>query len=752
MPQYGKSQKDRMASGDALLDDLNYRKAPLSDDIHPEVIKSLELLDHYSTMRDTWADKFRESEQFRNGIQWTSDQVSKLELRGQNPIVVNRMHPAIETAKAILTHSKPQFRATGREDTDRQTAKVFSDLFQWVWDVSNGNSELKQAIDDYYVGGMGVLQAYQDPHADMGKGEVCIKSVYPLDVYIDPNSRDRFCRDAANIIVAKLMTDEEAQKVYPEYWDVIKNADSKETTRYPVTDLKATEGQQLLGDTDTASLHHNKREFVERYTRLRINMYHVYDPSSMYEAVYDDEEMEEYANEDAMRVITQQGVQYVTDPEAVAELKMIGEQTGGMFHQIMDPQTGQPIMAPGPEGEMAIPGSTTQLEVVKKGELIESDQILVNTVKESRVKVYVSVGNKLLYSRILPCSDYPVIPLMNIHNRNPYPESDVRLYKPLQEYINKIRSLIIAHASTSTNVKLLVPRGSVNKKEIESEWGRAGTAVIEFDAEMGQPVVAGPIALPNELFKNEADAKYDLEYGMGIFELMQGGSQAAPPTYRGTVAIDEYGQRRIKSRQDDVEFCLNQLAKVTIPLMQQIYTEEKLVRLIQPSGLVREVVANQPVYDEISGNIIKKFNDITTGKYDIIVVSGSTLPSNRWAQFEYYMQLYQAGAIDQHELLKKTEVVDVEGVEERMSIINQLQQQLQQAHEEIKKLSGDLQTAERESIHDKKKVEVQKFKSKLDREGASAKMATQLYNLRLNDAQSDIENVVKSVENEVGRS
>ena len=38
MPQYGKSQKDRMASGDALLDDLNYRKAPLSDDIHPEVL------------------------------------------------------------------------------------------------------------------------------------------------------------------------------------------------------------------------------------------------------------------------------------------------------------------------------------------------------------------------------------------------------------------------------------------------------------------------------------------------------------------------------------------------------------------------------------------------------------------------------------------------------------------------------------------------------------------------------------------
>jgi len=220
-----------------------------------------------------------------------------------------------------------------------------------------------------------------------------------------------------------------------------------------------------------------------------------------------------------------------------------------------------------------------------------------------------------------------------------------------------------------------------------------------------------------------------LEYGFGIFELMQGGGANAPSTYRGTIAIDEYGQRRIKSRQDDLESVLNQLAKVTIPLMQQIYTEEKVIRLVQPSGLVKETKFNYKGED-----LTGKINDITTGAYDIVVVTGSTLPSNRWAQFEFYMQMYQQGLIDQVETLKKTEVVDIEGVLERMNTIKMLQQQVAQQDEEIKNLKGDLQTADRESVGARKRLEVEKFKSELSDQTSKAQAATSLYDARLKDS------------------
>ena len=150
--------------------------------IPEEVEVTRELFTEYKSSRELWAQKFQESIEFRAGAQWTNEEQEVLESRGQAPIVVNRIHPIVETAKSLLTYNSPQFRATAREDSDRDTARVFSDLFQYIWQSSAGDEELKKIIDDYYVGGMGVMQVYQDPQADLGKGEVCIKSINPLDV------------------------------------------------------------------------------------------------------------------------------------------------------------------------------------------------------------------------------------------------------------------------------------------------------------------------------------------------------------------------------------------------------------------------------------------------------------------------------------------------------------------------------------------------------------------------------------------
>ena len=97
------------------------------------------------------------------------------------------------------------------------------------------------------------------------------------------------------------------------------------------------------------------------------------------------------------------------------------------------------------------------------------------------------------------------------------------------------------------------------------------------------------------------------------------------------------------------------------------------------------------------------------------ILSGSTLPSNRMALLNTYMQMYQMGLIDQQEVLKKTELVDIEGVMERAGQMQQMMAQLQGLQEELKKVKGDLQTATREEVHAKKRLEVEKFSSDLDK-------------------------------------
>ena len=713
----------------------------------PDVLYTEETLEKYDQERELWSQKFIESNDFRNGKQWTNEQRKALEERGQAPIVINRMHPMIETAKAMLTSKRPQFRATGRDDSDRKVAKIFSDLFQWVWEKSSSDMELKQCIDDYYVGGLGYMYVYQDPHADMGKGEICMKAIHPLDVYVDPNSRDRYFKDAQHIMICKLIPDSEALKIYPEFEDIILNSEEKSSDRYPSSNLSNTLDQVMMEDFDRANDEQVYREYIERYTKFKTEMYHIFDTTNKYECTLTAKEFDDYLEEPYFVLNGVNDETIVTDYNEVQRLMKTYEETDGVYHMMVNPETGQPQIMPGEEHEGSIPNTTVLMELNIKEKLYQEEKILANKILCDRIELMVCVGGKMLYRRILPISEYPIVPMANIHNRNPYPESDVRLYRPLQEYINKIRSLIIAHASTSTNTKLLLPRGSVNKKQLEMEWGRAGTAVIEFDAELGQPIVAGPVPLPNELYKNEAEAKHDLEYGFGIYEIMQGGNDGAPSTYRGTVAIDEYGQRRMKSRQDDLESMLNELAKRAVPLIQQLYTQEKIIRILEPSGTQKEYVINQEIYDSY-GRLVEKVNDVTVGTYDIKVVAGSTLPSNRFAQFDYYMELYKAGLIDQIELLKKTEVVDVEGVLSRHGQMVQMQQQVQSLTEQVKKLKGDLQTADREAQHARKRVEIEKFKTQLKNVQNRSEKAGELYEARLGDRLKEMEKLAEQEMNQ----
>ena len=714
-----------------------------------EVKLTEELIREYSGARAEWAKQAVEDSEFRTGAQWTKEQINTLKARNQAPVVVNCIHNAVEQAKALLTTNKPRFQATAREDSDVKTARVMSDIMDWIWDNSNGNMVLKQAIDDYYVKGMGCIMVYPDMNEDFGKGEVLLKSIDPMDVYIDPSSRDPFAQDANHIIIAKKSMQSQLLLQYPQYEEIIKNAKDTGVLENYHTSRDNTENNQQVGPynrgTSGSSIVDDRElEVMERYTKVKMPMLRVYDPYFPKEHLFTEEQYQKYLEQEAY-IIHRKNTDpvYVTETREVQQAKRMHEEFDGVYHEYQDPNTGQVVQLPGEERDGSIPNSTTNIFVIKMSDLVNDKMIQVTPITCDRVRCVITIGDQLVVDYVKPIKYYPLLTLMNHHDRNPFPQSDVRLVKGLQEYINKIRSLIIAHASSSTNVKLLIPRGSVDKRNLEREWGKAGTAVVEFDPELGQPVVAGPVPLPNELYNNEKEAKADIERILGIYALMQGDQGGSPQTYKGTIALDEFGQRRIRSKKDDIEGFLNQLGRVVIQMVQWIYTEEKTIRLIQPNQSPKDVQVNQLLFDDLTNAIIGRINDVTVGTYDIQVVSGSTMPSNRWARFEYYKELFQMGVIDQVELLKQTDVADMEGVLERAGQMAQTQNQLNQAQEEIKKLKGDLQTAQRESIHDRKRVELKDFEVKLAKLEAQMSAAAQLYKNRTNDHLKSIKDEVK---------
>ena len=695
------------------------------------VLKSEKLLLNYEAARGKWALEAQESEDFALGAQWTAAQIRELKKRKQSPVVVNVIYPVVEQATALLTTNKPRFSSTGREDSDVKTGKVFSEIMSYIWDNSDGNGELKRAVYDAYTKGLSYMFAYIDPNADFGKGDIYIKSLDPFDVFVDPHAKDRYFRDAASIIVATPLTFEEAERMYP---DVdFSEAETVSVDRHPGLQRESSllTASQVSIDNNI----HKVGELIDRCTKDKVVFAHVYDPNTDLELILNATEYKEWLSTPAI-IETMEGQEptIFTRKEHVEEKMRLYEETGGKYFFVQDPQSGEPVMQPGEITEQGIPGSQVVMELITMKALVDANIIAVSQVWQDRIYRCLSFGGVQIFSDYMGnLSEYPIVPIMYRYNRTPYPISDVSMVKGLQELVNKTRSLILSHAANTANIKVILPRGSQDRAQFDKEWGKSGTAVLEADMELGVPIIVQPPALPNELYRNESESRKDISEILGIYALMQGDSSQAPATYKGTVALDEYGQRRLKSKKDDIEGTLNQLAKVAVQMIQMVYTEPRVIRLLKPNNIQQSVKLNYPIYDDVTQVIKGKLNDVTVGKYDLIVVSGSMLPSNRWAQLEYYQNLYHEGIIDQVEVLKKTEVADTEGVLERFGYIRQLEQQVEQLTEENKKISGDLQTAQRESVADRKRVEVVKFGADLKTKGTAAMQAQQLFSARLDD-------------------
>tara|TARA_R110000824_G_scaffold124698_3_gene283451 strand:+ start:1352 stop:3574 length:2223 start_codon:yes stop_codon:yes gene_type:complete len=714
------------------------------------VTETLDLFDKYSQKRDTWAQHAKEDKEFRLGRQWTAEQKQTLESRGQAAIVINRIHPAVESAKAMLTANRPSFRAAPREDSDNKVAQVISNLLAYMYDISDGRAVIRQAVDDYYVMGMGFLQVYQDPMKDMGKGEVCFTDVDPLDVYVDPNSRHRLFDDAENIIVSKLFTKDQAKQLWPMYENKIENATSSSPfgkgSDWNAPSTERADDGEIQFPEDVGRL--NEQDYIrgyERYYKVDVQEYRIFEKFSKLEHLLVEEEFEEYLKKPAFYV----NKQLIVEPEKAAQVyaqlitqrkEMHQKEIIGMAQAGYNEADVEKYEKQGPE---PVPFVQTTYEA-----LVGEKKIEVVKVTIKRIQQCVVVGDTKLYSRVLPLETYPIVPIMNIHTRTPYPMSDVRLVKPLQEFINKTRSLIIAHATTSTNTKILVPEGSVDMKEFEEKWAQPGVA-IPYDPTDGAPMPVQPTPLPNELYQNEQTAKNDIDHALGLYEMMMGNSQAAPQTYKATISIDEFGQRKMKSKLADVEAALTRVGHIAISLMQQLYKTEKVFRVIQPNNSINKYIINKKLVDDKTGEI-KIFNNIAIGKYDIIVVAGSTLPSNRYAELEFYMEAFSKGLIDRQEVLKKTEIFDMQGVMERTDVVAKLQGQVKQAGEQIKKLKGDLQSRDRESVNLRKRLEVEKFKGELGTVSNKAKAAGTVYEKRLDDSLSTVKQQIKDSATKLG--
>ena len=131
-----------------------------------------ELFRRWRDARADWDTDARTDIDFYHGNHFTKDESEDLKSRNQSDVPMDRISPAVEKLKAILTARPPGFTAIPREDSDSKLSYVWRTILGYIFDISEGDVHVKQAIHDYATTGLGYLYVNIDNESDYGKGNI----------------------------------------------------------------------------------------------------------------------------------------------------------------------------------------------------------------------------------------------------------------------------------------------------------------------------------------------------------------------------------------------------------------------------------------------------------------------------------------------------------------------------------------------------------------------------------------------------
>jgi len=655
---------------------------------------------------------------FANDNQLSYDEKIALEEQGMPTFTINRIIPVVEMLNFYATAKSPRWQAVGTEGSDSEIASVFSDISDYIWNLSDGDTILSNAINDSVTKSMGYLMVTVDPDADNGMGEVVIQQPDPFDVYVDNKSRDILFRDAAYILIRKILPKGHLVQLFPDSKRKIMAASSNET-EYENYSEKTTDLSQhdfgykeMNGNNSLYSEEENELiEFFEMYEKEKVPYINLF-----YRIPPDEAKIQEIQQQAQVVVQKKQVEMQVKLKETTMEMQNAVQQ-GKMLNERMELelQKEQEMMQKQLESisvevrhQLQEEASKVDNKIITKKEydVLIKDNTFKNNVVEAIpfhktvVKLCCIVGDKTLYVKYLPVSEYPIVPFHYKWTGTPFPMSAVSPLIGKQREINKAHQLMIHNASLGSSLRWMYEEGSVDTDYWE-KYSSAPGALLPMRQGYNPPTPVQPFQLNNAFFSLTQTGKQDMEYLAGIFSSQMGDTGASKDMpYKGMLAMDEYGTRRIKYwMKHCIEPALKQVGNVVKEYSQSVYTAHKTFRIVQPNAIQedKQVEINVPMYNDL-GEAIGKWKDYASAKFDVKIVAGSTLPINRWAYLAELKELMGLGVVDDIAVLAETDIKNKENIVKRKSLYSQLKNQVASKDEEIKEKAGTIETLTRQLV------------------------------------------------------
>ena len=655
-----------------------------------------------SSHRQRWQTLSQKGFDFYLNEQLTKKEIDGLEESGMPTFIINRVTPIIEIMKYFVTANNPRWKAVGATGDDVDAAQVHSDIADYCWYLSNGKSLYSQVVLDSLTKGIGYFLIDVNKDADRGMGEVEFKRIDPYDVYVDPASRDFLFRDATFITVRKNLSRSKLINMLPEHAAKIKKVSrSTEVVSFSQRDTEdsfsiqpedITMGVNLEAEDDDIIAYYetySKKKFAYRNVFIRVKP----SPAALENLKEEVEsQIEDFTKEIEVGLIEKEKQLQlaVESGEMVPErMSLEMERAAEMGAQAVEEQR-MNLLSEAQEKATIIKQEIMKEEdyqILAKNPQTSSN--IVDAVKfyENRIIVNCTAGDDIfLYEYQMPINEYPIVPIPYTYTGTPYPMSAVVPLIGKQQEINKAHQIMLHNANLASNLRWMYEEGSVPEEEWE-QYSSSPGALLKYRQGFTPPTPVLPAPINNAFYTITQEGKADAEYNSGVPSSMMGFTQEQPETYRGLLANDEFGTRRLKAWMGSiVEPCLEHLGRCFQMVAQNHYSVEKVFRIVQPEAgqtpqeQEKEVRINVQVYNDY-GEAIGKFRDYSSARFDVRIVAGATMPVNRWALLEEYFRWFQSGLIDDIAMLSETDIRNKKRIVERKSLYSQLQAQVQQMEE-----------------------------------------------------------------------
>jgi hypothetical protein len=578
-----------------MLEPIQPRRLPVQD--HAKLLLLADRWQRATGPHATWADRAKLAFDFVEGRQWTESQLAAYAAQGRPVITKNKIAPLVRLVLGY--HAQNRLETTYVADQDGlgldTTAEALSKVRKAIAKSSREHHVDTAVFMDGLIGSRGFYNVYIDFDGN-DLGEVRVRAEDPFCTYLDPDG-DEYDPDTWGYTIrSRMLSIDEIEATFGrEAADLVSPWARGQTPVSPITMINNGNGADITPVRAFGS--RESHDFTDWWDNIHGLMGDCYDPYRKTVRTLDFEYW-------------------------VSERKRV----------FIDLETGDRSIIPDEWSADRIRKVLWQASQI-------DNPVTVEWRRVRRVRRTQIAGDVTLYDRWSRLDHFSTVGFFPYFRHGQTRGMVDDLIDPQRE-INKRASAEIEIVSKTGNGGWMYHEKSLSpeQKRLLKRFGAMPGFNLEWKGEV-KPERIDPSPPPTAMERLERNATDDLKViaslndsATGELDRVQSGRAVEARQRQAVVGQQIYLTNFSLSKELVSHRVLNGI--------QKYYTEERVIRIMGENGKLAQLVLNQEIVDPASG-LTRVLNDVTRGKYSVVIDERPLSATFANGQFEEMMQLLE---------------------------------------------------------------------------------------------------------------